>query len=154
MPNDIVPFEEDSNDRPRIETLAIAEIMLDEEIAARDLDLDVVGEYRERMKAGDEFPPLEVMRDDDGTIRLVGGWHRLEAARWNKLESVRCEIRKGDRRAALLASAGTNATHGLRRSAEEKTRAVMMLLKDPECGKWSCPLEPRLVRLPPRSQRY
>ena len=136
MTNDLVPFEEDA-DKPRIETLAIAEITLDKEIAARDLGLYVVGEYRERMKAGDEFPPVQVMRDNDGVVWLWDGFHRVEAARWGKLESIRCEIRKGDRRAALLASAGANATHGLRRSVEEKRHAVQKLLADAECAKWS-----------------
>ena len=134
--DDILPFQEDEN-RPRIETLAIAEITLDGEIAARDLDPDTVTDYRERLAAGDEFQPLQVMRDDNGVNRLWDGWHRLEAARSNGLESVRCEIRKGDKRAAILASAGANATHGLRRSAEDKRRAVLKLLTDSEWVKWS-----------------
>ena len=137
MTNDLVPFQEDES-RPCIETLAIAEITLDEEIASRPLDPDIVAEYPERMAAGDEFPPLRVMRDDDAGVNwLVEGFHRLEAARWNGLESIDCDISKGDRRAALLASAGANATHGLRRSAEDKRRAVQKLLTDPEWAKWS-----------------
>jgi hypothetical protein len=133
----IVPFEEDE-DRPRVETLAVAEITQDEEIAARDeIDLDVVADYQERMAAGDEFPPLQVIRDDDGVNWLVEGWQRLEAARRNGLESIRCAIRKGDRRAALLASAAVNAQHGLRRSAADKRRAVLKLLNDPEWSRWS-----------------
>ena len=71
MTNDLVPFEEDER-RPRIETLAIAKITQDKEIAARDLDLDVVAEYWERMAAGDEFPPLQVMRDDQRRPLAVG----------------------------------------------------------------------------------
>jgi hypothetical protein len=133
----IVPFEEDE-DRPRVETLAVAEITQDEEIAARaEIDLDVVADYQERMAAGDEFPPLQVIRDDDGVNWLVEGWQRLEAARRNGLESIRCAIRKGDRRAALLASAAVNAQHGLRRSAADKRRAVLKLLNDPEWSRWS-----------------
>ena len=87
------------------------------------LDLDVVAEYAERMAAGDKIPPLQVMRDDNGVNWLWDGWHRLEAATRNGLESIDCAIRKGDRRAAMLASAGANTTHGLRRSAEVKRRA-------------------------------
>ena len=131
-----VPFEEDES-RPRVETLAIAEITRDEEIAARDIDPDVVAEYQERMAAGDEFPPLQVMRDASGVNWLWDGWHRLEAATRNRVESIDCTVRKGDRRAALLASAGANATHGLRRSAEDKRRAVLKLLTDAEWAKWS-----------------
>ena len=123
MTNDLVPFEEDES-RPRIETLAIDEITQDEEIASRPIDPAVVAEYAERMAAGDEFPPVEVMRDAGGVNWLWNGWHRVEAATRNGVKSIDCEIRKGDRRAALLASAGANATHGLRRSLEDKTRAV------------------------------
>ena len=50
MTNDLVPFEEDER-RPRIETLAIAKITQDKEIAARDLDFDIVSEYWERLMA-------------------------------------------------------------------------------------------------------
>jgi hypothetical protein len=129
-------FEEDEG-RPCVETLAIAEIKQDEEIAARPIDPAVATEYAERMAAGDVFPPLEVMRDDNGVNWLWNGWHRLEAATRNGLASIDCAIRKGDRRAALLASAGANATHGLRRSAEVKRRDVLKLLTDAEWGKWS-----------------
>jgi hypothetical protein len=132
----VTAFEEDRG-RPCVETLAVAEIKQDSEIAARDLDPDIVAEYAERMQAGDVFPPLRVMRDADGTRWLVEGWRRLDAARWNKIESIRCEIQEGDRRAALLASAGVNATHGLRRTNEDKQRAVLKLLEDREWSRWS-----------------
>jgi hypothetical protein len=131
-----VPFEEDES-RPRVETLAIAEIRQDEEIAARGVDPDIVAEFQERMTQGDEFPPLQVMRDGDGVNWLWDGWQRLEAATRKGVESIDCAIRKGDRRAALLMSAGANATHGLRRSAEDKRRAVQKLLRDAEWANWS-----------------
>lgn len=40
-------------------------------------------------------------------------------------------------RAAILYAVGANASHGLRRSNQDKRRAVETLLKDEEWGKWS-----------------
>jgi hypothetical protein len=88
------------------------------------------------MVAGDIFPPLQVIKDD-AVYWLVNGAHTLEAARQNGYESIRCEVREGDRRAALLASTGTNAEHGLRRTIEDKRRAVSKLLNDAEWSRWS-----------------
>jgi hypothetical protein len=74
---------------------------------------------------------------DGGKYWLVNGQHRLEAARLCRLPSISCEIRKGDRRAGLLASVGVNATHGLRRTNVDKRRAVAKLLDDSEWSEWS-----------------
>ncbi|HET8700465.1 MAG TPA: hypothetical protein VFL97_02220 [Nitrococcus sp.] len=41
------------------------------------------------------------------------------------------------RREAVLHSVGANAAHGLRRTNEDKRRAVLTLLNDEEWGKWS-----------------
>jgi hypothetical protein len=47
------------------------------------------------------------------------------------------DIRQGTRRDAVLFSVGANATHGLRRTNEDKRRSVMTLLNDPEWARWS-----------------
>jgi hypothetical protein len=129
-------FEEDKP-RPRIDTLPIREIKEDREIAAREIDQHLVADYRDAMAAGDQFPPVAVMRDKDNVNWLFEGWHRLAAARAAGFESFKCEVHQGDRRAALLASAGTNATHGQRRSSPDKQKAVLKLLRDAEWSKWS-----------------
>ena len=41
---------------------------------------------------------------------------------------------KGTQRDAILWSISANATHGLRRTNEDKRRAVTRLLQDPECA--------------------
>ena len=79
------PFEEDER-RPRIETLAIAKITQDKEIAARDLDFDIVSEYWERLNGVTNFPPLQVMRDDHGIHWL---WDRLSSPRSGMPEQAR-----------------------------------------------------------------
>jgi len=46
-------------------------------------------------------------------------------------------VRQGGLRDAILHSASANATHGLRRTNDDKRRAVLMLLQDEEWGKWT-----------------
>jgi hypothetical protein len=129
-------FAEDTP-RPRVETLAVAEIKQDEDIVARErTDIQIVSEYRLRMLEGDVFPPLEIIQEGD-VFWLIDGAHRLEAARSAGLESVRCSIRKGNRREAILASCAANAEHGVRRSTDDKRRAVDKMLKDAEWSRWS-----------------
>lgn len=99
-------------------------------------DEKTVEDYVAAMTDGDIFPPIQVLFD--GTqYWVVDGFHRLAAARAAKLTRIRAEIRHGDRRAALLASAGANATHGLRRTNADKNKAVRVLLDDPEWSTWS-----------------
>jgi len=52
---------------------------------------------------------------------------------------IACFVYQGTRREAVLYSVGANADHkpALPRSREDKRRAVMTLLQDPEWGKWS-----------------
>jgi hypothetical protein len=48
-----------------------------------------------------------------------------------------CEVRPGGLREAILHSVASNATHGVRRSNDDKRRAVLLLLADEEWAKWS-----------------
>jgi hypothetical protein len=135
MTGTVVAFEEDKP-RPKLETLAIEELTLDNDIAAREIDFSLVDEYAERMKEGDEFPRVQAITDGE-TCWLVDGRHRLRAATQCGIKTFRCLTTKGDRRTALLASASVNAQHGRQRSYEEKRRAIDKLIKDPEWSKWS-----------------
>jgi hypothetical protein len=50
---------------------------------------------------------------------------------------IEADVRPGSRRDAVLFSAGANASHGLRRTNDDKRRAVLILLDDAEWGAWS-----------------
>jgi hypothetical protein len=100
------------------------------------MDIKIIDEYTEAMKGGASFPALVVYKVDD-SYYLVDGYHRFMAAQGAKLANVLCEIRPGTMRDAVLFSAGVNATHGLRRTNEDKRRAVAVLLRDKEWGVWS-----------------
>lgn len=117
--------------------IPIARIIVDPDIQPRvGLVEELVSEYAERIMAGDMFPPVTVF-DDGSRIWLAAGYHRLDAHKRSGRLKLLCEVRAGSKRDAALYAAGSNATHGLPRSTEDKRRAVMRLLTDPEWSSWS-----------------
>lgn len=96
----------------------------------------VVIDYAEAMRGGGEFPPITVFYDGKH-YWLADGFHRHSAAQQAGLDALEADVRQGDRRDAILHSVGANATHGLRRTNDDKRRAVTRLLNDEEWGKWS-----------------
>ncbi len=100
------------------------------------IDRAVVAEYADAMHNGAVFPPVSVFFD--GTeYWLADGFHRLFAAAEAGLSEIEAEVRPGTRRDAILHAAGANATHGLRRTNEDKRRAVTLLLNDEDWRQWS-----------------
>lgn len=119
----------------RVELLKLSEIRIDGGTQLRvELDQETVGEYAEKMAAGEQFPPLIGYRDGVN-VWLAGGFHRFFAAQQAGLKEVAVEVRVGTQRDAVLFAAGDNAKHGLRRSNADKRKAVLMLLKDEEWGR-------------------
>jgi ParB-like chromosome segregation protein Spo0J len=96
----------------------------------------VVRDYMEAMQNGETFPPVVVFHDGDH-YWLADGYHRVDAAHQARLTQIAADIRQGTKRDAVLYSVGANATHGLKRSNEDKRRAVKTLLRDAEWGAWS-----------------
>jgi hypothetical protein len=94
----------------------------------------LVEEYRAEMAAGAEFPPVIVFYD--GTeYWLADGFHRWHATMRLGAGNVAADIREGTHRDAILYSLSANATHGMRRSAEDKRHAVERILRDREWRK-------------------
>ncbi len=93
----------------------------------------IVSEYAESIENGNVFPPIEVIYDGKD-YWLWDGFHRIEAYRKAGCLSIRTNVRQGTRRDAVLLSVGANSSHGLRRTNDDKRRAVMTLLNDAE---WS-----------------
>ncbi|MDG3577152.1 ParB N-terminal domain-containing protein [Rhizobium sp. YJ-22] len=97
---------------------------------------EVVADYAAAMAAGAEFPKIVVFFD--GTeYWLADGFHRHAALVRNGVTEVAPDIRQGTRRDAILFSVGANASHGLRRTNEDKRRAIATLLQDAEWSTWS-----------------
>lgn len=119
--------------------------------ARAGLDESTVAEYAEswselsrKANGFNEMPPIVVYHD--GTDHwLADGFHRLAAYK-RFLDSgsasaapraIRAIIHAGQRRDAVLAACGANATHGLRRTNADKRRAIETLLRDEEWRQWS-----------------
>jgi N6-adenosine-specific RNA methylase IME4 len=101
-----------------------------------EVDQDVIRDYAQQMFEGVQFPPVTIFYD--GTdYWLADGFHRYYAAKQQCKDIIYADVRQGTRRDAVLFSVGANATHGLRRTNNDKRRAVETLLNDPEWAKWS-----------------
>ncbi len=103
------------------------------------LDPSTVEAYREAMTGPDGTPawgtfPSVVVFGKDDHYYLADGFHRIAAAEAAGLSQVSAEVHLGGLREAILHSVGANAAHGLRRTNEDKRRAVETLLHDKE---WS-----------------
>jgi len=96
-----------------------------------------VAEYAEAMAdPSTAFPPAIVYYDGKD-YWLADGFHRVAA--WARVgrDEVPTEIRQGSRRDAILHSCAANSAHGLRRTNDDKRRAVETLLRDDEWSQWS-----------------
>jgi len=100
------------------------------------MDQVVIAEYTEAMLAGSAFPPVTAFHDG-AEYWLADGFHRVAAAEQAQIGVVNVDVRQGTRRDAVLFAVGANSAHGLRRTNEDKRRAVMVLLGDEEWARWS-----------------
>ncbi|MGN6143520.1 MAG: ParB/RepB/Spo0J family partition protein [Mesorhizobium sp.] len=119
---------------PENHGLSLDAIQIDGGTQSRDtLNDQVVNEYAEAIKAGATFPPIVVFYDGKKHW-LADGFHRFHAYQKAGKTKVAADVRQGTRRDAILFSVGANETHGLRRTRDDKRRAVLTLLNDAE---WS-----------------
>lgn len=117
--------------------LELKEIRLDGGTQPRvELNQEVVGDYADSLMAGAVFPPVHVFHDGS-SYWLADGFHRYFAhKRAGKLE-IDVDVHTGTLRDALLFSLSANSQHGLRRTNDDKRRAVLILLNDLEWSEWS-----------------
>jgi len=104
--------------------------------ARTEINQSIVSEYSEALKTGTVFPPVIVF-EDGASIWLADGFHRYHAHLHAGLSEIDCDVRIGTQRQAILFSLSANASHGLRRTNEDKRKSVMTLLNDPEWSSWS-----------------
>ena len=116
--------KEEISDQVTLEVLALEKIRIDGDTQPRTAILpQVVDAYRRDMRKGAHFPPVEVVFD--GTdYWLFDGFHRFIAARLAHRKVLKAIIHQGTRQDALWRCLGANASHGLRRSNEDKAWAV------------------------------
>jgi len=124
-----VPFE--------VKPLALTSIRTNGGTQTRvGLNAPAVREYGEAMTEGAKLPPVTVFFDG-ADHWLADGFHRVQASMDIGALSIDAEIRPGSQRDAKLYSVGANAHHGLRRTNEDKRKAVQTLLADTEWAAWS-----------------
>lgn len=116
--------------------LPIKDIRLDRALQPRThMNEDIIAEYSELIADGAEFPPVTVYFDSV-YYWLADGYHRYFAHKSAAHTEIECEVVNGTRRDAILFSSGVNE-HGLRRTNEDRRKAVMNLLDDMEWAEWS-----------------
>lgn len=100
------------------------------------INAEVVDEYAAIIRSGTDLPPAVVFNDGK-SYWLADGFHRNAAYRKAGAIEMPVAVHQGTRRDAVLYSVGANAAHGLRRTNDDKRRAVTTLLKDKEWSAWS-----------------
>jgi hypothetical protein len=116
--------------------LPIKDIRLDKALQPRThMNEDIIAEYAELIADGAEFPPVTVYFDSV-YYWLADGYHRYFGHKSAAHTEIECEVVNGTRRDAILFSSGVNE-HGLRRTNEDRRKAVMNLLDDMEWAEWS-----------------
>ena len=117
--------------------IPISAIRLDGGTQSRALLQDgIINEYAAALEDGASFPPV-VLFYDGSDHWLADGFHRVRAYLFAGRDTIPADVRQGTRRDAILYSVGANEAHGLRRTNDDKRRAVLTLLNDAEWAKWS-----------------
>lgn len=128
-----------------IAEIVLSKIRLDGGAQCRaELDEDHIAELREVLRENGQFDkPISVVYDGKDYIPF-DGYHRIAAyfAEWEesnhkKFGAIYAEVVPGTLRDAQLLACGANAKHGLKRTVNDKRRAVLRLLGDEEWSRWS-----------------
>lgn len=143
---------------PRERSLGLSEICVDHAIQSRvKTSVDYEHEFSEAMLRGDVFPPVTVFFDGR-TYWLADGFHRYGAtsklAQFDeRFASIRCDVRDGSRRDAVIFSAGANKKISIPRNDNDKRRSIRMVLEDEDGFTWPrcrisrhCGVSPHLVQ--------
>jgi hypothetical protein len=116
----------------------VADLRSHEDCQARlGLAEEAVKSYERAYKAGKSLPALECF-EVDGELIVVDGFHRLEAAKRADVATLPVEIvGKGTMAEAEWTALGKNHNHGVRRTREDKRKAVQMALGNEAAAKMS-----------------
>ncbi|MFZ9646189.1 MAG: ParB N-terminal domain-containing protein [Fluviibacter sp.] len=117
--------------------IQLKQVRLDGDTQPRQfINEDVVNEYSELLLDDKVLPPVDVFHDG-ANYWLADGFHRYFANKKAGFLDIEATIHEGTRRDAILFSVGTNSSHGLRRTNEDKRKAVLTLVNDLEWSEWS-----------------
>lgn len=101
--------------------IAVDGIITDDAIQVRvgRLDAAKVESYTEALKAGAEFPPIDVFRDGSA-LYLADGFHRLAAHKAAGESEILAVVRPGGYEEAYAHAESANLLHGLELSMDDK----------------------------------
>jgi len=91
---------------------------------------ETIEEYRDRILAGDAFPPIVVFAVQSGKPLLADGYHRLAAYRAAGRVEILCDVRAGDRTEAIKFALTANMAHGIRRTNLDKETCVLLAFSE------------------------
>lgn len=95
------------------------------------LDLSTIDDYTDEMEAGVKFPPVVVFYDGEN-YWLADGFHRKMATEQTGADKINVDLRQGTLEDAQWFSFSANKTNGLRRTNDDKQRAVKAALMHPK----------------------
>jgi hypothetical protein len=109
--------------------MRLAALVLDQRAQPRAaLNWTIIGEYADEVRAGAPFPAVVAFGTEDRA--WVGdGWHRTHAHIQAEVDEIEVDLRPGGLTEAVWYSIGANAAHGLRRTNDDKRRAVTRALE-------------------------
>lgn len=113
-----------------VTSIPISQVRMDGGTQPRaGLDQETLEEYTALVKNKyKNFPPIEVVYDGMD-YWVYDGFHRLEASKRAKKKDIKANVRPGTSGDAQWLSYAANRTNGLRRSNEDKQRAVQAALR-------------------------
>jgi len=98
---------------PSAQRVALRDILRDNALQVRTrVEPRTVRQYAEAMQAGAEFPPVKLARIE-GSLYLVDGWHRCDAAMLNDQFHIWAEVSDMTFNEAHWQAAKANTQHGL-----------------------------------------
>lgn len=122
------------SDDPEPTVIPLNAIQRDPDTQSRvQIDSDTVSEYSEMIE---DMDAIILYRDPAGMLYIGDGHHRIAAAEKAGGDSIRAIVRQGTKRDAVFCALGINK-HGLQPTIEDRRKAVMTMLDDPEWAKWS-----------------
>jgi hypothetical protein len=104
--------------------------------ARATINQDTVADYADSMRTGSIFPAVTVFFDGVDYY-LADGFHRYFATQKVGSPGIEASVINGTIRDAILYSLGANDEHGLRRTAADKRKAIMIMLADSEWRSWN-----------------
>lgn len=108
--------------------IPLDDLILDTRLQTRAvMDMNAIDEYADNLF---DLPPSKAVRCGE-QVWLTEGWHRYHAHKKAKQETMPVIVREGTWLDALAEAAGSNHGHGLKRTNDDKRRAVACLLAEP-----------------------